>query len=68
MTIYDKSVAGLSSGSNSFQSSQGTILIDLLPEDAEYQSVEEQMQSTIREHKDRAGGHFFKYNIIKVHV
>ncbi|XP_052772153.1 poly [ADP-ribose] polymerase tankyrase-1-like isoform X2 [Mya arenaria] len=56
----------LVSGSQSFQSSQGTVLIDLLPDDSEYQSVEEQMQSTIREHKDRAGGYFHKYNTIKI--
>uniref|UniRef100_A0A672PX48 Poly [ADP-ribose] polymerase n=1 Tax=Sinocyclocheilus grahami TaxID=75366 RepID=A0A672PX48_SINGR len=33
----------------------GTILIDLSPDDKEFQSVEEEMQSTIREHRD--GGH-----------
>lgn len=53
-------------GSNSFQSTQGTILIDLSVEDPEYQSVESQMQSTIREHKDRAGGHFTAYKIHKI--
>ena len=52
--------------SGSFQSSQGTVLIDLTPEDTAYQSVAEQMQSTIREHKDRAGGYFHKYSITKV--
>lgn len=52
--------------STSFQSSQGTVLLDLTPEDSEYQSVEEQMQSTIREHKDRAGGLFQTYKILKV--
>uniref|UniRef100_A0AAX7TBA8 Poly [ADP-ribose] polymerase n=1 Tax=Astatotilapia calliptera TaxID=8154 RepID=A0AAX7TBA8_ASTCA len=48
--------------------SQGTILIDLAPEDKEYQSVEEEMQSTIREHRDggNAGGVFSRYNIIKI--
>lgn len=45
---------------------QGTILIDLLPDDPEYIMVEEQMQSTVREHKDNAGGIFDKYNIIKI--
>lgn len=45
---------------------QGTILIDLLPDDPEYIAVEEQMQSTVREHKDNAGGIFDKYNIIKI--
>ncbi|XP_048382758.1 poly [ADP-ribose] polymerase tankyrase-1 isoform X1 [Stegostoma tigrinum] len=48
--------------------SQGTILIDLAPDDKEYQSVEEEMQSTIREHRDggTAGGVFNRYNIIKI--
>uniref|UniRef100_A0A8C2XNX6 Poly [ADP-ribose] polymerase n=1 Tax=Cyclopterus lumpus TaxID=8103 RepID=A0A8C2XNX6_CYCLU len=48
--------------------SQGTILIDLAPDDKEYQSVEEELQSTIREHRDggNAGGVFSKYNIIKI--
>uniref|UniRef100_A0A8C7Z3E4 Poly [ADP-ribose] polymerase n=1 Tax=Oryzias sinensis TaxID=183150 RepID=A0A8C7Z3E4_9TELE len=47
---------------------QGTILIDLSPDDKEYQSVEEEMQSTIREHRDggNAGGVFSRYNIIKI--
>uniref|UniRef100_A0A4W6F239 Poly [ADP-ribose] polymerase n=1 Tax=Lates calcarifer TaxID=8187 RepID=A0A4W6F239_LATCA len=47
---------------------QGTILIDLAPDDKEYQSVEEEMQSTIREHRDggNAGGVFSRYNIIKI--
>ncbi|WAR21517.1 TNKS1-like protein [Mya arenaria] len=62
--VIDKS--SILAGSQSFQSSQGTVLIDLLPDDSEYQSVEEQMQSTIREHKDRAGGYFHKYNTIKI--
>ncbi|XP_069781565.1 poly [ADP-ribose] polymerase tankyrase-1 isoform X2 [Narcine bancroftii] len=48
--------------------SQGTILIDLAPDDKEYQSVEEEMQSTIREHRDggTAGGVFNRYHIIKI--
>ncbi|XP_032371335.1 poly [ADP-ribose] polymerase tankyrase-1 isoform X1 [Etheostoma spectabile] len=48
--------------------SQGTILIDLAPDDKEYQSVEEELQSTIREHRDggNAGGVFSRYNIIKI--
>ncbi|XP_052831607.1 poly [ADP-ribose] polymerase tankyrase-1 [Octopus bimaculoides] len=45
---------------------QGTILIDLLPDDPEYIMVEEQMQGTVREHKDNAGGIFDRYNIIKI--
>ncbi|XP_059803541.1 poly [ADP-ribose] polymerase tankyrase-2 isoform X3 [Hypanus sabinus] len=49
-------------------SSSGTILIDLLPEDKEFQSVEEEMQSTVREHRDggHAGGIFNKYNFLKI--
>uniref|UniRef100_A0A8C5ECG6 Poly [ADP-ribose] polymerase n=1 Tax=Gouania willdenowi TaxID=441366 RepID=A0A8C5ECG6_GOUWI len=49
-------------------SSQGTVLIDLSPDDKEFQSVEEEMQSTIREHRDggNAGGVFSRYNIIKI--
>ncbi|KAG1954633.1 poly [ADP-ribose] polymerase tankyrase-2-like isoform X1 [Pimephales promelas] len=46
----------------------GTILIDLSPDDKEFQSVEEEMQSTIREHRDggHAGGIFNRYNIAKI--
>ncbi|XP_052427404.1 poly [ADP-ribose] polymerase tankyrase-2 isoform X2 [Carassius gibelio] len=46
----------------------GTILIDLPPDDKEFQSVEEEMQSTIREHRDggHAGGLFNRYNIVKI--
>uniref|UniRef100_A0A671RGX5 Poly [ADP-ribose] polymerase n=1 Tax=Sinocyclocheilus anshuiensis TaxID=1608454 RepID=A0A671RGX5_9TELE len=45
----------------------GTILIDLSPDDKEFQSVEEEMQSTIRERRDggHAGGVFNRYNIIQ---
>ncbi|KAI1238446.1 hypothetical protein IHE44_0013178 [Lamprotornis superbus] len=48
--------------------SQGTILLDLAPDDKEYQSVEEEMQSTIREHRDggNAGGVFNRYNVIRI--
>ncbi|MCI4392341.1 hypothetical protein PGIGA_G00144960 [Pangasianodon gigas] len=47
---------------------QGTVLIDLPPDDKEFQSVEEEMQSTVREHRDggNAGGVFNRYNIIKI--
>ncbi|KAL3968178.1 endophilin-A [Sarotherodon galilaeus] len=46
----------------------GTILIDLSADDKEFQSVEEEMQSTIREHRDggHAGGVFNRYNLIKI--
>uniref|UniRef100_A0A8C1GGF7 Poly [ADP-ribose] polymerase n=1 Tax=Cyprinus carpio TaxID=7962 RepID=A0A8C1GGF7_CYPCA len=48
--------------------SSGSILIDLSPDDKEFQSVEEEMQSTIREHRDggHAGGVFNRYNIVKI--
>lgn len=44
------------------------MLIELSPEDQEYLTVEEELQSTIREHKDNghAGGVFSRYNVIKV--
>ncbi|XP_056222755.1 poly [ADP-ribose] polymerase tankyrase-2-like isoform X2 [Seriola aureovittata] len=46
----------------------GTILIDLAVDDKEFQSVEEEMQSTIREHRDggHAGGVFNRYNLVKI--
>uniref|UniRef100_A0A3Q1CGH0 Poly [ADP-ribose] polymerase n=1 Tax=Amphiprion ocellaris TaxID=80972 RepID=A0A3Q1CGH0_AMPOC len=46
----------------------GTILIDLSADDKEFQSVEEEMQSTIREHRDggHAGGIFNRYNLVKI--
>ncbi|XP_018522092.1 LOW QUALITY PROTEIN: poly [ADP-ribose] polymerase tankyrase-2-like [Lates calcarifer] len=46
----------------------GTILIDLAADDKEFQSVEEEMQSTIREHRDggHAGGVFNRYNLVKI--
>uniref|UniRef100_A0ABM0N060 Poly [ADP-ribose] polymerase n=1 Tax=Saccoglossus kowalevskii TaxID=10224 RepID=A0ABM0N060_SACKO len=46
----------------------GTILVDLTPDDKEYQQVAEEMQGSIREHKDNghAGGIFNRYHIIKI--
>ncbi|XP_067936599.1 poly [ADP-ribose] polymerase tankyrase-1-like isoform X2 [Watersipora subatra] len=46
--------------------SASTALYELDVVDPEYASVAEQMQSTVREHKDSAGGVFNKYNIIKI--
>uniref|UniRef100_A0A6Q2YPA2 Poly [ADP-ribose] polymerase n=1 Tax=Esox lucius TaxID=8010 RepID=A0A6Q2YPA2_ESOLU len=48
--------------------SSETMLIDLVSEDKEFQSVEEELQSTIREHRDggHAGGFFNRYNIVKI--
>lgn len=62
--------AGLAPAGSSSSSSQttGTMLIDLSTEDQEYLTVEEELQSTIREHKDNghAGGIFSRYNVLKV--
>lgn len=54
---------GLGLSSNPF-----TVLVDLLPEDKEFVTVEEEMQATIREHRDNgsSGGFFARYNIIRI--
>ncbi|GFX91360.1 poly polymerase tankyrase-1 [Trichonephila clavipes] len=46
----------------------GTVLVELCLEDKEYQAVDEEMQATIREHRDNghAGGIFSRYNILKI--
>ncbi|KAJ9596393.1 hypothetical protein L9F63_012556 [Diploptera punctata] len=46
----------------------GTLLVDLLGEDKEFMAVEEEMQSTIREHRDNghSGGIFCRYNIVRI--
>ncbi|XP_046487171.1 poly [ADP-ribose] polymerase tankyrase isoform X1 [Neodiprion pinetum] len=46
----------------------GTLLVDLLTEDKEFLAVEEEMQSTIREHRDNghSGGVFSRYNIVRI--
>ncbi|KAJ8686279.1 hypothetical protein QAD02_022073 [Eretmocerus hayati] len=46
----------------------GTLLVDLLTEDKEFLAVEEEMQSTIREHRDNghSGGIFSRYNIVRI--
>lgn len=48
----------------------GTMLIELPRDDREYLAVEDEMQGTIRSHRDngQAGGIFTKYNIIKVRI
>ncbi|XP_046385397.1 poly [ADP-ribose] polymerase tankyrase [Ischnura elegans] len=48
--------------------SPGTLLVDLLSEDKEFMAVEEEMQSTIREHRDNghSGGIFSRYNIVRI--
>lgn len=45
-----------------------TLLIDLLPEDKEFITVEQELQSTIREHRDngQSGGIFNRYSIARV--
>uniref|UniRef100_T1I1W7 Poly [ADP-ribose] polymerase n=1 Tax=Rhodnius prolixus TaxID=13249 RepID=T1I1W7_RHOPR len=47
---------------------QGTLLVDLLREDKEFIAVEDEMQNTIREHKDNghSGGVFSRYTVIRV--
>lgn len=47
---------------------QGTLLVDLLADDKEFIAVEEEMQATIREHRDngQSGGIFSRYNIVRI--
>lgn len=47
---------------------QGTILVDLLTDDKEFIAVEEEMQATIRGHRDngQSGGVFDRYNILRI--
>lgn len=49
-------------------SNPGTLLVDLLVDDKEFITVEEEMQNSIREHRDNgyAGGVFSRYNIVRV--
>lgn len=62
---YNYSVIGLGLSPN-----PGTLLVDLLPDDKEYLAVEEEMQATIREHRDngQSGGFFNRYNMIRVSI
>lgn len=55
-------------GGLSTPSNPGTLLVDLLTDDKEFITVEEEMQNSIREHRDNghAGGVFTRYNIIRV--
>ena len=43
-------------------SSQSTVLIDITKEDPEFNAVEEEMQSTVREHRDQ--GHAGRIKIV----
>lgn len=49
-------------------SSSTTYMIQLAPEDREYRAVEDEMQLTIRQHKDggTSGGAFSRYRIIRI--
>lgn len=55
-------------GSIGLGSNMSTLLIDLLKDDKEFMAVEEELQSTIREHRDngQSGGIFSCYNVIRV--
>lgn len=48
----------------------GTLLVDLLADDKEFLAVEEEMQNTIREHRDNghSGGVFTRYNVVRVSI
>ncbi|KAJ8920433.1 hypothetical protein NQ315_005301 [Exocentrus adspersus] len=56
------------SGLWSTPSNPGTLLVDLLADDKEFITVEEEMQNGIREHRDNghAGGIFSRYNIVRI--
>nr|VZI37613.1 unnamed protein product [Spirometra erinaceieuropaei] len=43
-----------------------TVLINLPPGDPEFQAVEEQLQSSIREHKDTCGGVFERFHVLEI--
>lgn len=55
-------------GLNLISTNPGTLLIDLSTDDKEFITVEEEMQNSIREHRDNghAGGVFNRYNIVRV--
>lgn len=46
----------------------GTLLVELATDDKEFLAVEEEMQATIRDHRDngQSGGFFSRYNMIRV--
>lgn len=53
----------------SFNTNPGTLLIDLLSNDKEYLMVEDEMQSTIRQHQrdnGNMGGFFNRYGIVRI--
>ncbi|CAH8475125.1 unnamed protein product [Heterobilharzia americana] len=45
---------------------RNTVMIEIDSTDPEFMAVEEQIQSTIREHKDNCGGIYKRYRILKV--
>ncbi|CAF3884191.1 unnamed protein product, partial [Adineta steineri] len=45
---------------------RGSIFIELDSNDREYRLVEDELQSTIREHKDSCGGIFTRYIVLKI--
>lgn len=68
MKGIEKLLTGRATSSTLVLSTPGTVLVDLPPDDKEYLAVEEELQATIREHRDNgyAGGVFMRYNIIKI--
>ncbi|CAF2178024.1 unnamed protein product [Rotaria magnacalcarata] len=45
---------------------RGSVFIELDANDREYRLVEDELQSTIREHKDNCGGIFTRYIVLKI--
>ncbi|KAL1436839.1 hypothetical protein MTO96_049239 [Rhipicephalus appendiculatus] len=68
MKGIEKLLTGRAISSTLMPNTTGTVLVDLSPDDKEYMAVEEELQATIREHRDNgyAGGIFMRYNIIKI--
>lgn len=57
-----------SRGTSNAPLAPGTVLLDLSPHDKEYLAVEEELQATVRQHRDNgyAGGVFVRYKILKI--
>ncbi|KAG0431198.1 hypothetical protein HPB47_021995 [Ixodes persulcatus] len=57
-----------SRGTSNAPLAPGTVLLDLSPHDKEYLAVEEELQATVRQHRDNgyAGGVFMRYKILKI--
>ncbi|CAN7999995.1 unnamed protein product [Ixodes pacificus] len=58
----------LATGTSNAPLAPGTVLLDLSPHDKEYLAVEEELQATVRQHRDNgyAGGVFMRYKILKI--